>query len=390
MDTSDALVGLDCTATGDRYAPDHVGLSDTGAPLDPVYDLDAVDPDALPTDPDSMWDYDVLLPVAADRAVSANEGATPLLDAAGLAADLGVASVHLKDEGRNPTGSVLDRGLSAAVTMAQAGEAELLALAAPGDAGQAAAAYAGRIETDLYAYLPSRAPFPNKAMVNVHGADMRVIGGRYPDALDALESDLQRDWYSLGAFTTPYRHDAYRTLAYEVAGANDWTAPDAVVVAVGTGETLVGVARGFRDLHELGLTSRVPRCYAVQPEGCAPIVEAHDAGADGVTPVEHPDTICGELEIPDPAGGSPALDALADTGGGAIAVADEDLLESAVALTQRLGTEVGATGGAAAAGAWALADRGDLAADDSVLVVNADAGVKTADVLRSHLMGQGV
>jgi threonine synthase len=390
MDTSEAFDGLECTATGDRYAPGHVGRSDADAPLDPVYDLDAVDPAALPTDPDAMWDYDALLPVPAARAVSASEGATPLLDADGLAADLGVDGVHLKDEGRNPTGSVLDRGLSVAVTMAQAHGAELLALAAPGDAGQAAAAYAGRAETDCYAYLPSRAPFPNKAMVNVHGADMRVIGGRYPDALDALESDLQRDWYSLQAFATPYRHDAYRTLAYEVAAERDWTAPDAAVLGVGTGETLVGVARGFRDLATLGLTERVPRCYAVQPEGCAPVVDAHDAGAADVTAVEYPDTICGELEVPAPAGGAMALDAIEATEGGAITVSDEDLLESAVALTQRLGTEVGATGGAAAAGAWALADRGAFGADESVLVVNADAGVKTADVLRSHLMGQGV
>jgi threonine synthase len=84
------------------------------------------------------------------------------------------------------------------------------------------------------------------------------------------------------------------------------------------------------------------------------------------------------------------LDAIDATGGGAVTVTDEDLLESAVTLTQRLGTEVGATGGAAAAGAWALADRGDLGADESIVLVNADAGVKTADVLRSHLMGQGV
>ena len=390
MDTSNAFVGLDCMATGDRHGPDHVGRSDADAPLDPVYDLDAVDPGTLPTDPDSMWDYHALLPVHADDAVSAGEGATPLLDADDLAADLGVASVQLKDEGRNPTGSIFDRGQSAAVTMARAHGAGLLALAAPGDAGQSAAAYAGRSGTDCYAYLPSRAPFPNKAMVNVHGADMRVIGGRYPDALDALESDLAREWYSLQAFTTPYRHDAYRTLAYEVAAARDWTTPDAVVLAVGTGETLVGVAHGFHDLDALGLTDGVPRCYAVQPEGCAPIVEAHGAGADEVTPVEYPDTICGELEIPAPEGGTMALDAIDETAGGAITVADEDLLESAVALTQRLGTEVGATGGAAAAGAWALADRGDLGTDDSVLVVNADAGVKTADILRSHLMSQGV
>jgi threonine synthase len=390
MDTTDAFDGLTCTATGDRYPPDHAGRGDAGAPLDPVYDLDAVDPAALPTEPDSMWDYDALLPVPAGDAVSAAEGATPLLDDDDLAADLGVADLLLKDEGRNPTGTTLDRGLSLAVTVAGRHGADLLALAAPGNAGQSAAAYARRLGTDCYAYLPSRAPFPNKAMVNVHGGDMRVIGGRYPDALDALESDLVREWYSLQEFTTPYRHDGAKTLAYEVAAARDWTAPDAVVVAVGTGETLVGVARGFRDLVELGLTDRVPRCHAVQPEGCAPVVDAHDRGADAVDPVEHPDTICGELEVPAPAGGSLALAALDDTGGTAVTVPDEDLLESAVTLTQRLGTEVGATGGAAAAGAWALADRGTLGSDETVLLLNADAGVKTADLLRSHLMGQGV
>ncbi|MFB6194913.1 MAG: pyridoxal-phosphate dependent enzyme [Haloplanus sp.] len=390
MDTSETLRGLDCTATGERYAPDHVGRSDADAPLDPVYDLGAVDPAALPTDPDSMWGYDALLPVPADRAVSAAEGATPLLDAEGLAADLGVGRVRLKDEGRNPTGTVLDRGLSVAVTMAAAHGAEGLALAAPGNAGQSAAAYAGRTGTDCYVYLPSRAPFPNKAMVNVHGADMRVVGGRYPDALDALRSDLERDWYSLQAFTTPYRHDGIKTLAYEVAAAHDWTAPDAAVVPVGTGEILVGVARGFRDLADLGLVDRVPRLYAVQPTGCAPLVEAADRGADAVEPVDYPDTICGELEVPAPPGGSLALDAIESTDGGACTVTDEDLLESAVALTQRLGAEVGATGGAAAAGAWELADRGAFDADDTVLLLNADAGVKTADVLRSHLMGQGV
>jgi threonine synthase len=367
-----------------------VGTSDAGAPLDPRYDLDDVDPGALPTDPDSMWGYDALLPTAAATAITAGEGATPLLADEGLATDLGVESVLLKDEGRNPTGTVLDRGLSTAVTMAELHDPSLLALAAPGNAGQSAAAYAGRVERDCYVYLPSRAPFPNKAMVNVHGADMRVVGGRYPDAIEALEADLAREWYSLQAFSTPYRHDGYRTLSYEVAAERDWTAPDAVVLAVATGETLVGVERGFRDLVALGVTDRVPRLYAVQAEGCAPIVTSHERGDDAADAIEYPDTICGELEIPTPPGGALALEAIRESGGGAVAVEDEDLLESAVALTQRLGTEVGATGGAAAAGAWALSERGAFGEDETVVVVNADAGVKTADLLRSHLMGQGV
>jgi threonine synthase len=227
-------------------------------------------------------------------------------------------------------------------------------------------------------------------MVNVHGGDMHVVGGRYPDAVAALASDLRGDYHPLGAFETPYRHDGLKTLAYEVAAARDWTVPDAVVVGVGSGELLVGVERGFRDLLELGLTDRVPRCYAVQPDGCAPVVDAHERGVDRAVPPEHPDTICGELEVPDPPGDRLVLDAVETTGGDAVRVGDGTLLETAVTLTQRLGTEVGTTGGTAAAGAWALADRGAFDDDETVLVVNPDAGVKTADLLRSHLMGQGI
>ncbi|MFB6122944.1 MAG: pyridoxal-phosphate dependent enzyme [Haloferacaceae archaeon] len=388
METTDAFRGLDCTATGERYDPDHVGRSDADAPLDPAYDYDAVDPADLTADADSMWTYDALLPVPADRGVSAVEGATPLVPADGFAADLGVDGVFVKDEGRNPTGTVLDRGLSLAVTMGREHGADLFALASPGNAGQSAAAYVERVGADVYAFLPSRAPFPNKAMVNVHGGDMRVVGGRFADALSALHEDLQTDWYSLQEFTTPYRHDGIKTLAFEVV-AELGDRPDAVVVPTSTGEVLAGVAKGFRELRAVGATDGLPRLYAAQAAGCAPVVAAHERGVDDPEPWEHPDTIAGELEIADPAGGRFAVQAVDESGGDAVAVDDEDVLESAVVVTQRLGTEVGATAGAAAAGAWELADEA-FDADDTVVIVNADAGVKTADVLRSHLMGKGI
>jgi threonine synthase len=388
METTDAFLGLDCTATGERYDPTHVGRSDADAPVNPVYDYDAVDPADLTADPESMWTYDALLPVPADRGVSAVEGATPLVPADEFAADLGVDRVFVKDEGRNPTGTVLDRGLSLAVTMGHEHGADLYALASPGNAGQSAAAYVERVGADVYAFVPSRAPFPNKAMVNVHGGDMRVVGGRFGDARSALHENLQTDWYSLQEFTTPYRHEGIKTLAFElVADLGD--VPDAVVVPTSTGEVLTGIAKGFRELRAVGVTDSLPRLYAAQAAGCAPIAAAHARGIDEPEPWEHPDTIAGELEIADPAGGRFAVQAIDESGGDAVAVDDEDVLESAVVVTQRLGTEVGATAGAAAAGAWELADDA-FDADDTVVLVNADAGVKTADILRSHLMGKGV
>ncbi|MFB6218219.1 MAG: threonine synthase, partial [Halobacteriaceae archaeon] len=69
---------------------------------------------------------------------------------------------------------------------------------------------------------------------------------------------------------------------------------------------------------------------------------------------------------------------------------DEDVLESAVTVAATEGVEVGTAGGAAASAASTLAADGDLGPDDAVVLVNPAAGGREDDVLRSHLMGQGI
>ena len=390
MPLTEAFRGLVCTATDERYDATATGDSDVGARLEADYDYDAVDwaDDGLAAAPRSMWRYGDLL--AFEEPVTAGEGGTPLVDAPPLAAEAGIGTLSIKDESRNPTGTVLDRGLSPAVTAAREADADLVALATPGNAGQSAASYAGLADLRSYAFVPSRAPFSNKAMVNVHGGEMRVAGGRYPDAEAALHQDLKSEWYTLQEFDNPHRHDGLKTVAFEIAESLSWSGPDAVVVPAGTGEVVAGVVTGFRELREIGLIDALPPVYAAQPSGCAPLVDAYDRGADAPEPCESPDTIIGELEIPDPRGGTPALSAAAETDGGFVAVDDDDALESAVVAAQRAGAEVGAAGGAALAAVERLAAQGTLDGDDHVVAVNTESGTKTADVLRSHLMGKGV
>jgi len=389
MPTTEAFHGLVCTATGERHDATATGDSDAGAPLEADYDYDAVDwTGDGPAGPRSMWRYGDLL--AFEEPVTAGEGGTPLVDADALATEAAVGTLSIKDESRNPTGTILDRGLSAAVTAAREADADLVALATPGNAGQSAASYAGMADIRSYAFVPSRTPFSNKAMVNVHGGEMRVAGGRYPDAEDALHQDLQSEWYTLQEFDNPHRHDGLKTVAFEIGESLSWDLPDAVVVPAGTGEVVAGVVKGFRELRELGLVDALPTVYAAQSSGCAPMVTAYERGADTHEPWESPDTIVGELEIPDPRGGTAALAAVAETDGGFVAVDDDDALESAVVAAQRAGLEVGAAGGVALAAVEALANEGSLGPDDHVVAVNTESGTKTADILRSHLMGKGI
>ncbi|MFC6836217.1 threonine synthase [Halomarina ordinaria] len=388
MDTTPAFDGLVCTETGERFDATTSHHPDGGV-LDARYDYGALDAhDALVGDVPGLGAYAELLPFPAASLVTLGEGATPLVDCPVLAEELGVGRVLVKDEGTNPTGTFVDRGMALALTAARAHGAEDVALASPGDSAHSAAAYAARAGLTSHPVVPTRSTFVNKAMVNVHGGDMRVVEGRLPDAEEAFrESSEEESWYSLGAFETPYRHEGAKTVMYELLEQLDLEVPDAVFYPFEGGDGLVGLHKGAREFRDLGLVESVPPLYAAQSTGCAPVVEAFEAGADTHEPWETPDTVCGGLERPDPAGGALVQTALRESDGGAVATDDDDVLESAVAVASREGVGLSVAAGAAASAAWAMADEFDD--DDTVVLLNTSTGTKDADLLRSHLMGQG-
>ncbi|MFB6295965.1 MAG: threonine synthase [Halobacteriales archaeon] len=396
METTDAFAGLACRDCGERFEPGGAtrGCPDCSGTLEAAYDDGEIDLSRAAIESaagGSIWAFDPLLPFPRSRGVTIAEGGTPLVDCPDLAEELGVGEVVLKDEGRNPTGSIADRGISVAVTAAREAGADTVALPSTGNAGQSAAAYAARAGLDAQVFLPSRANFAGKAMVNVHGGEMSVVEGRFGDAAAAFRDAVAgADWYPVAAAETPYPVEGAKTAAYELFAGLDWRVPEAVVVPTGQGIDLVGIREGARDLERLGLIEAVPPLYAAQASGCAPIVAAVEAGEDEHEPVEYPDTICGALEVPDPAAGALVLDAIRESGGGAVASDDDEILEAATAMAARAGVEPDVACGAAASGARALTERGDLDPDATVVLVNTATGNKEADVLRSHLMSKGI
>ena len=396
METTAAFTGLRCTDCGEDFDAATVThrCPDCGGILDPTYDLDAValDPAILESRPfDGLDRYAELLPFSAESLVTMDEGTTPLVSAPELAEKLGVERLLIKDEGRNPTGSFKDRGAALAVTAALQHGAETVALPSAGNAGQAASAYAARAGLDSEVFVPSRATFDNKAMINVHGGEMTVVGGGLSDAGAAFEDAIaEADWYSVATFETPYRHEGKKTMFYEIAEQCEWESPDHVVYPTGGGVGLVGMEKAARELRELGWIDDDPAFHAAQSTGCDPIVSAFEDGRAEHEPVEYPDTICGGIEVADPGASRLVLDAVRETDGAAVATPDDEILAAAVEVAQTAGIEMGATCGAAASGAIELAERGVFGADETVVLVNTATGNKESDILRSHLMSQGI
>jgi threonine synthase len=393
MQTTDAFAGLDCVDCGERFDAETAthNCPDCGGILDPAYDYDAVDLTRadIEAEPfDSLWRYDALRPCPREPAVSLGEGATPLVECPNLADAMGVGKVFFKDEGHNPTGTFKDRGQTGALTAAAQHDADTVALNTAGNAGQAAAAYAARAGMDAHVWLPERAGYTQKAMVEVHGGELHVVEGEITDAGAAYaERMADEDWYSAKTFVTPYRHETKKSMVYETIEQLNWEVPDAVVYPTGGGVGLVGMHKGATEFRDLGLTDELPAMYAAQAEGCAPVVRAweegesvHEAwGGDNIT------TVLNGIAVPDPGASPLILDALEESGGGAVATSDEDVLDAAIEIAQTEGLEMGATCAAAASGAFKLAAEGELGEDDTVVLLNTGAGSKDVDTLRSHL-----
>lgn len=394
METTEAFAGLACLDCGEEVGPEASRCPACGGVLDPRYDYDRIDLE--PADVESrrersQWRYEELLPLPRERAVTTDEGGTPMVECSKLADELGVERVFLKDEGRNPTGSIADRGASLGASVAREAGRLAVGLASTGADGQAVAAAAGRADLTANVFVPARAGFTAKAMTNVHGGEMTVAGGRIREAREAYADACEgEEWYPMGAFETPYRHEGLKTIGYEIAEALEWESPDAVVVPTGEGAGVVGIEKGFRELRELGFVDRIPAIYAAQAAGCAPIADAVADGESEPEPVEHPDTICGDIEIPDPAAGGHVLEALTRSEGGAVATDDESILEAAIAVAKGEGLECSPSAASAASGTWELAERGVWDGSETVVIVNTASANKEADVLRSHLMGKGI
>src|SRR5512145_1265488 len=140
---------LRCVLCGKSYQSDEVEYTcpDCGqvGTLDVLYDTDALNKAVQPGDISrssdlTMWRYRPLLPLGDDASVPPLAvGFTPLYDAPRLAKNIGLEQVWVKDDGRNPTGSLKDRASALIVARAMADKIEVVTTASTGNAAAALA-----------------------------------------------------------------------------------------------------------------------------------------------------------------------------------------------------------------------------------------------------------
>lgn len=281
----------------------------------------------------SIWRYRELLPVGdARRIVTLGEGMTPLIKAGPELHP----HVYLKDETRNPTGSMKDRAMSVAYSKAAEWNVRRSILTSAGGLGIAASAYAARAGIRNTIFIPLGVNEDRKMAMQIYGSELIEIDGNIEDCLELVEQLEEREGlYQTTSYRkgNPYTSEGPKTIAYELYEQLSPT-PDFIVVPVGGGGTLSGIWRGYRELQAMGRIDRLPRMIAVQntkfnaleialQRGYTTDEQLHEAAAEIDSSLPTVTASIKHSYVPD---GVEALEAIRDSGGDVISVSDEEAM----------------------------------------------------------------
>jgi len=375
---------LECSASGEHYGADELhNLSRAGKPLLVRYDLAAVrkalSKAALAQRPHDLWRYRELLPVRrAEHIVSLGEAMTPLLAMPRLSDKLGMREILVKDEGRLPTGSFKARGLVMAVSMAKALGVRHMAMPTNGNAGAALAAYASRAGIKSTIFCPDDTPEVNVSEIALQGASVYRVNGLIDDCGRIVaEGKAKIGWFDTSTLKEPYRIEGKKTMGIELAEQLDWNVPDVILYPTGGGTGLIGMWKAFAELAAIGfIGEKRPRMVAVQAAGCAPMVRAYEAGEAHAQRWEDAHTIAAGIRVPAAIGDFLILRAVRESGGFAIAVADEAITAAVDEVAHEEGFLLCPEGAATYAALKAALADGRIRRDEQTVLFNCATGLK--------------
>jgi threonine synthase len=357
-------------------------------PLEVAYDyagLDAAEVKRkIQAGSQGIWRYGDFLPFSGRPQDPLEPGLTPLVRADRLAERLGLdAEIWIKNDAANPTHSFKDRVVAVAVAKARELGFETVACASTGNLANAVAAHAAAAGLESYVLVPANLEEQKLLATGIYGTNLVGVRGNYDD-VNRLCTQLAetRPWAFVNVNLRPYYAEGSKTLAYETAEQLGWQLPDRVVCPIASGSLFTKVGRGFQEWLDLGLVEGgQPVFNGAQALGCSPVATAFAEGWDVCKP-QKPETIAKSLAIGDPADGPYALEQARRSGGAIDSVTDDEIRAAIRLLAETTGIFTETAGGVTVGVLAKLAERGEIAAGERVVVYITGEGLKTLDAAR--------
>lgn len=336
----------------------------------------------------SLWRYYALLPVFnKENIVSLHEGGTAIHFLEKLSCKTAAASVWMKDESMNPTGSFKARGISVAVSKAKELGLDKLIIPTAGNAGGALAAYCAKADMKCIVVMPEHSPSIFKDECKAYGAELILVKGLINDCAEKVEEmKSKKDYFDISTLKEPYRLEGKKTMGYEIAEQMNWQLPDVIVYPAGGGTGLIGIWKAFQEMLQLGwIKEPLPRMVAVQSQNCAPLALAWKKNSEWKELLTPLPSLANGLAVPYPFGMDLMLQVIHSSDGDVVSVSEDEIMEGIKEVATEEGILLSPEGSAAWKAVEHLAKNKKLKENDKVLFLNTGSGYKYMETLAGYI-----
>jgi threonine synthase len=332
----------------------------------------------------SIWRWFEFFPLAErSNIVSLGEGDTPLIHAARLGVELGIANIYLKNDTVLPSGSLKDRSNSVGLSVAKELGFTTATVMSTGNAAASVAAYCAAAGIKSVVMVPKGTAPSKIVQARAYGATVVVIDGDFDYEVAKLYKAAVQEfgWYDCLS-SNPYRDEGKKSYAYEMVDQLDGRIPDWVIHPTAGGTGIYAMWKGYQEFLSLGWINRAPKLVAAQAEAAAPIVAALEKGLDDVEPIAARETVAESIQVGNPVSlGWRALAAIRESKGTAAAVSDQEILEAQRLTGHLAGVFAEPAAVTSVAVAKKLRDNGVIGKDDVVVCNLTGHGLKQPEAI---------
>ncbi|MEX1011757.1 MAG: threonine synthase [Balneolaceae bacterium] len=234
------------------------------------------------------------------------------------------ADLYAKLEYEHTTGCFKDRGSFIEVRKAIELGADAICLASTGNMAASVAAYAAWYQIPCIVFVPESSTEAKLAQASIYNATIIRIRGSFSRCEEICrEFALSGNYYLAGDYV--FREEGQKSFSWELLEQGGGDA-DAILIPVGCGTNFAAITKGFRELKDAGAIDRIPRMIALQPESSSPVVEGIFKREKVIT--DQVQTIATSVATGDPIDFHKVLMGIDETGGEALTVSEEEILDS--------------------------------------------------------------
>ncbi|MBN1155671.1 pyridoxal-phosphate dependent enzyme [candidate division KSB1 bacterium] len=284
---------------------------------------------------------------------------------------------------RNPTLSFKDRASILVALKAIQSKIKQIAAASTGNAASSLAGICASLGLEAHLFVPETIPEAKRIQIQAYGANIYLVKGTYDQAFDLSINISDRNrWYNRNTAFNPLTIEGKKSAAYDMFLATKGSLPDIVFIPVGDGVIISGIYKGFHELQSLGLIEHIPKLIAVQAEGSDALVRYLKHNLFESRPaLTIADSICAQA----PRNLYMAAEAVRKTGGNAVSVSDQEIIEAQRILAREFGILAEPAASAALAGYVKMQGNDELEDENHVMLLISGHGLKDFESLKTGI-----